>query len=209
MSNLPQGRPTHKSSSRSRTDSKSKSSVKHRVQYKTIVAVRKKKKKNSTPKPAGKRGKTGKAGKRGKRGPKGESGQGIVAFVSAVQPHALNNIRQGETVKSMLALAHSQIYYDDQSGIFTSHAGPGFYEIHFGGSWSQQASLALVVDGTEVNPHSGARDLATWSRETLIIHTTQPRPTFALANAKNAPAVMNLVISGSNSAAFITIKKIG
>ncbi len=207
MSNLPLGTPPQQSAS-SKLSSQS-SSKPRRVKYKTIVAVKKKNKKNASEKSQVKRGKRGKPGKKGKRGPKGDPGQGIQGFVSAVHPHTASNIRQGETIKSMLSLAHNQIYYDTMTGLFTSEVGPGFYEIHFGGSWSPQSSLVLIVDGNEVNPCPNAPNLPTWSRETLIVHATSPKPTFALGNAKNAPSPMSLVISGSNSAAFITIKKIG
>ncbi len=209
MSNLPFGSPPQKS------DSSKKSSISsskpRRVQYKTIVAVKKKKNSKNSSSDAGrnKRGKRGKPGKRGKRGPKGDPGVGIQGFVSAVHPQTASNIGQGELIKSMLTLAHSQIYYDSSTGLFTSEAGPGFYEVHFGGHWSQNASLVLVVDGNEVNPCPSVQNLPTWSRETLIIHATTPRPTFALGNARGAPSPMTLVLSGANNAAFITIKKIG
>lgn len=160
----------------------------------------------------GPRGKKGKKGSKGAKGDKGDPGtNGITGFISAISVGANSAapIAVGSTVKSFTVTNNSSITYDPATGIFTSTAGPGHYEIHYGASWNGQSAIALRVDGNEVNPYIDLNTPASWARESIIIYTKEQTPTFALANAKLSATPMMLTHPGTYSSAFITIKKIG
>ena len=168
---------------------------------------------------AGKEGKRGKKGKKGSKGSKGDKGDpgaactcnNTTAFMSAVcvgTTSAAFTVGVGETVKTFQVINNSDISYNPTTGLFTSTAGPGYYEIHFGASWNGQCAVVLKVDGSDINPFIDLSTPATWARESIIIHTNELSPTFALSNAKSSATSMVLAGKGSYSSAFITIKKI-
>lgn len=169
----------------------------------------------------GKRGRPGKNGMRGKKGKKGSKGEkgdkgdpgtnGITGFISAVSvgANSANTIAVGNTIKSFTVTNNSSITYDPSTGIFTSTAGPGHYEIHYGAAWNGQCAVCLRVDGNEVHPFVDLNTPASWARESTIIFSKESTPTFALGNAKSSATPMTLTNQGSYSSAFITIKKIG
>ncbi|MCE5294351.1 MAG: complement C1q domain-containing protein [Chlamydiales bacterium] len=156
----------------------------------------------------GRPGKDGKKGRRGKKGAKGEPGQNsITGFISAIvtESHAPT---AGDTIKAFIVEHNQSMSYNQETGIFTSNAGPGFYEVHYGANWNNKAIVALKVDGNEVHAHFDANTPTTWARESLIIHSNAQNPTFALANAQNSTEALHLTQKGSHTAAYITIKKI-
>ncbi len=186
-----------------------------------------KKAKGDKKKNRGKRGKAGKPGKRGRRGkmgppgPRGEKGEkgdpgqgnGAQGFISALTVGfgggANNTIVMGENIRGFQIVNNNNIAYNPVSGIFTSNAGPGYYEIHYGASWNAaQAALVLRVDGVEVNPYFDPSSQNYWARESIIVSSTSQTPTFSLGNAKQANAPMALASKGAYASAFITIKKL-
>lgn len=171
--------------------------------------------------PRGKRGRPGKNGTRGKKGKKGSKGEkgdkgdpgtnGIAGFISAISAGAnsANTIGVGSTIKSFTVTTNNSITYDPATGVFTSTAGPGHYEIHYGAAWNGQCAVSLRVDGNEVNPFIDLTKQAAWARESIIVYSKESTPTFALSNAKSSATPMTLTNQGSYSSAFITVKKIG
>lgn len=103
------------------------------------------------------------------------------------------------------------ITFDSTTGIFTSNAGPGYYEIIFGGSWNDNAStLSLYVDGALYGPAGNlssttADNLTDFVTESIIVHTNATTPTFAVG-AVSDPIALYSSVGGVT--AFITIKKI-
>ena len=174
----------------------------------------KKNKTNSTKNYFNKRGRPGKDGKPGRRGKKGSKGQkgdpgqnSITGFISAIvtESHAPT---PGDTIKAFIVEHNQSISYDQNTGIFTSNAGPGFYEVHYGANWNNTAHVTLKVDGNEVHPYFDANSPTNWARESIIIHSNCQNPTFALANAQNSREALHVSQKGSYAAAYITIKKI-
>jgi hypothetical protein len=98
--------------------------------------------------------------------------------------------------------------------VFTSAAGPGFYEVTYGANWiaGDDAQLVLKVDGAELTAlgrvGGSPQAPACWAVETIIVHSSASQPTFEVANAIGAAAAMTLSGNGSQATAFVRIKKI-
>ena len=177
----------------------------------------------------GKRGDRGHEGKKGKHGHRGNTGLaggptgptgpqgvfGVTQYSSAATEFTFANngvagsIAPGNNILSFTLLSSSGITYSSVTGLFTSTAGPGFYEVIYGAKWTPAtATLVLRVDGVEVNPASRLTTSADFATESIIIQSLAVTPTFALGNAAGPFTNMLLAGTGSNTSAFISIKKI-
>lgn len=128
--------------------------------------------------------------------------------------NAVETISPDDFVKSYVVQSNIDIVFDSTTGTFTSNAGPGYYEIAFGGSWNDNAStLSLYVDGavygpagnlssTTLSPPGAPTDFVS---ESIIVHTNAATPTFAIGAVLDPIA---LVAPVGGVTAFVTIKKI-
>lgn len=133
--------------------------------------------------------------------------KGISAFMSAATI-GTETIDPDAYIKSFVVQSAVSIVYNKATGVFTSYAGPGYYEVIFGAHWTRFSRLALSVDGSQVNPFGNMNSQEDWATEAIIVHSNAFTPTFAIGAAMDPLKLDgNTDVTGCITA-FVTIKKL-
>lgn len=133
--------------------------------------------------------------------------KGLSAFISAATI-GTETIDPDAYIKSFVTKSAVSIVYNKATGIFTSYAGPGHYEVIFGAHWTRFSRLALSVDGVQVNPFGNMNSQGDWATEAIIVHSTALSPTFAIGAALDPLKLDGGTDEQGCITAFVTIKKL-
>ncbi len=118
----------------------------------------------------------------------------------------------GANINSFHVINNKHITFDSVTGVFTSHDGPGLYEVTWGAAWTAdgRANLVLRVDGVEVTPYGIIDTQSDWATESMLVKSHASRPKFAIGNSSSSNAAMILYNNGTPNVTtgFVTIKKI-
>lgn len=162
-------------------------------------------------------GQTGPIGPTGPVGIPGTQGGAITSFISAFEVAGGTVVPLGTNILWSTPPPPATQHIVDQTGdfslngtgVFTSTAGAGNYEVFYGALWSGAAPFQLFVNGVAVpgsilNPPND--DFASMS---IIVNVGNATPTFEIRNISGTTAAnLNPGATNLTTGAFITIKKI-
>lgn len=187
--------------------------------------------------PRGHRGRRGHRGHRGRKGSAGTAiagrtgppgipgiqgipgvGGSITSFISAFEVAGGTVVPLGTDIlwstnspagNQHIVSQTANFSLNTATGVFTSTAGAGNYEVFYGALWSGAAPFQLFVNGVAVpgsilNPPDD--DFASMS---IIVNVANANPTFEIRNISGTTAAnLNPGATNLTTGAFITIKKI-
>jgi hypothetical protein len=173
----------------------------------------------------GKRGREGEIGRPGATGlqggsctnvagPTGATGtdgtSGSPTFISAYEVGGIvigNNPPNDPSADIMFPNLISQFGAISQTGgVFTTTDGPGNYEVTFGGKWTGDTAIGLMVNDVLLTGSLLEPEGADYSTISVIVPSTTPTTTFEIRHQD--ATTMTLFGDADHTAAFITIKKI-